>query len=332
MEILEILFSIIIVVAIIFLIINKYRKNKLKGKYANAQLITSVVAVFSLVGMMVTLSFYTSSNQASSSGDNEIVDKPKASFKMLGHDKLIDYWHNTNVTVNKGNTFIDDQMTAYTDDNGRVTFKMQTRNNNDVDVQEGNENNIKTTKDGQSTINFNLNGNQKSEKLILDISEKGKDDRTIEFVANNNSKEYLNNKKNKDEQQNKKNAEIEKEDRNNFDSYDTGSLKKKNEQNNLKDYKNDLKKVPSATKGAITDACVDDNGSEQTVAVLSSDASMADRDGLKTIAKNAYNTIDSYVQTYKPFPDGSLADMIRIEDSSGNVVAKTSWGSFKFVE
>lgn len=111
----------------------------------------------------------------------------------------------------------------------------------------------------------------------------------------------------------------------------TADLKKKNEAQHLKEYKEELTKIPEKTNNLITKAYIDDSGSEQTTIVLSDQAMNVSDSELQNVAHSAYNSMQKIISNYTPFPDDSLAYMIRIQDSSGDLIAKTSWGDFKFV-
>ncbi|WP_353486099.1 hypothetical protein [Apilactobacillus xinyiensis] len=109
------------------------------------------------------------------------------------------------------------------------------------------------------------------------------------------------------------------------------TTKEDNEKKNLAAYKKDLNTIPEKTKGIISKAYIDESGSEQTTVVLSNEALNVSDNELKNIAHEAYNYMENFISNYKPLPDDSLADSIRIIDSSGNLIAKTSWGNYKYV-
>ncbi|TPR40443.1 cell envelope integrity protein TolA [Apilactobacillus micheneri] len=113
----------------------------------------------------------------------------------------------------------------------------------------------------------------------------------------------------------------------------TADLKKKNEQKNLQSYKEELTKIPGKTHNLISKAYIDDSGSEQTTIVLSDEAMNVSDSELKNVAHSAYNAVQSIIDNYKPFPEDSFADKIRITDSSGDLIAKSSmFDEFKFVD
>ncbi|MCL0312838.1 hypothetical protein M2S00_06925 [Apilactobacillus sp. TMW 2.2459] len=124
---------------------------------------------------------------------------------------------------------------------------------------------------------------------------------------------------NKKKQEDKKEADLVK------------ATKENNEKKHLAAYKKDLNTIPDKTKGIISKAYIDESGSEQTTVVLSDEALDVSDSELKNIAHEAYNYMSSFISDHTPFPDDSQADSIRIIDSSGNLIAKTSWGNFKYV-
>lgn len=113
-------------------------------------------------------------------------------------------------------------------------------------------------------------------------------------------------------------------------SSNNSETKKNQEKQDYQHYLTALSKASDTTKGALTKAYYDDKNN-YAVFVLDDAALSQSSNSLKTISKAAWDAGNRLYQEYKPFPSGVVPNMIKIEDSQGNIIAETSFtGNFKY--
>ncbi|MCL0330560.1 hypothetical protein [Apilactobacillus xinyiensis] len=235
----------------------------------------------------------------------KIIKKYKANnFKMLNED-------DTNLDYDSDNN----GYSLDSNNQGEATYKFLSNNGSYIKILKGNGAQVKRINKTRINVDMYVSENKDREKVTAGVYNKnGKLLKKMYLEIANQRDSYVN-KEVKDDKTTKSASEI----------------KKDNEKKNLASYKQDLNTIPDKTKGVISKAYVDENGSEQTTVVLSDEALNVSNSELKNISHKIYNYMSNFISNHTPFPDDSQASSIRIIDSSGNLIAKTSWGDFKYV-
>ncbi|MCG0820940.1 Covalently-linked cell wall protein 14 [Lactiplantibacillus plantarum] len=301
-QLLVIIFFIAILATIYFgirWIISKFTNHN--NHYGRKALISisAIAGVLAIVGITNLISNHNEQklDQEISAQDNsDSSNKKKAQISKINGTDAPDSMDDYTITVNNKKSI-------------NVTGKATPNSKIDVTSDYLNDKNTHADKNGNFNITMHLNKGKKNEYLLT-AKKSGYEESNVTSVVIKPQKS----------------TDIA----SSSDSETTKSATKSQEKQNYQHYLTALSKAPDTTKGALTKAYYDDKNN-YAVFVLDDAALSQSSNSLKTISKAAWDAGNRLYQEYKPFPSGVVPNMIKIEDSQGNIIAETSFtGNFKY--
>ncbi|CAA66756.1 hypothetical protein phig1ep07 [Lactobacillus phage phig1e] len=297
-QLLVIIFFIAILATIYFgirWIISKFTNHN--NHYGRKALISisAIAGVLAIVGITDLISSHNEQKldqEISAQNNSDSSDKKKAQISKINGTDAPDSMDDYTITVNNKKSI---------DVAGKATP------NSKIDVTSDylNDKNTFADKNGNFNITMHLNKGKKNEYLLT-AKKSGYEESDVTSVV------------------------IKPQNSTNISSSNNSETKKNQEKQNYQNYLNALSKSPDTTKGALTKAYYDDKNN-YAVFVLDDAALSQSSNSLKTISKAAWDAGNRLYQEYKPFPSGVVPNMIKIEDSQGNIIAETSFtGNFKY--
>nr|CAA62090.1 gp304 [Lactobacillus phage phig1e] len=297
-QLLVIIFFIAILATIYFgirWIISKFTNHN--NHYGRKALISisAIAGVLAIVGITDLISSHNEQKldqEISAQNNSDSSDKKKAQISKINGTDAPDSMDDYTITVNNKKSI---------DVAGKATP------NSKIDVTSDylNDKNTFADKNGNFNITMHLNKGKKNEYLLT-AKKSGYEESDVTSVV------------------------IKPQNSANISSSNNSETKKNQEKQNYQNYLNALSKSPDTTKGALTKAYYDDKNN-YAVFVLDDAALSQSSNSLKTISKAAWDAGNRLYQEYKPFPSGVVPNMIKIEDSQGNIIAETSFtGNFKY--